>query len=328
MTDKNIDDEYINEIIDQNADDIFGSDDVDEQDEQDQGVTVDATDVTSEVTIPASKAQLNTDTQIDPMSVDKAKKHGYLSKEQYISKYGTEEGFKSPDQFNKYGEAWGEVKDVISNQKKQLDEQTKQIDALVKFNERVEERAAQRARAELEAQIQNAKDLGDVHAVEQLSREQAKQDFHTWNSVAQQAEAQRLQVQQSFVERNKHWFNINPVMTERARQIDMEERQRASSAGVTIPYDQLANVVEARLRVEYPETMISRNAGNTAPNISSSQSAVNKVGAVNVVDKTFNSLSDEHKQVFEASNRSLRRQGRKEYSKQEYVATLKKYGDI
>ncbi len=263
---------------------------------------------------------------------EKAKKFGYLTEDEYKAKHGSLDGFKSPEQFNKYGEAWNEVSTVIKDMQKKLSDRDKAIESLVKYNERVEERAAQRARQELEEQLRQAKTSGDVQAVEELTKEKAKLDFHTYQSVAQQAEQERQQVYHTFVERNKHWYGINPEMTNRAAAIETEEMQKAPANGITLNYQQLAQIVEARLRVEYPDVMIARAPIETrSPSLSVNNSNVNKAAnqtTRDMSDKYFTKLNQDQQTIYEIQNRALIRMGKQPYTKKEYIERLKKQGEI
>lgn len=281
-------------------------------------------DVTAELESEVVETEEGTETSSN--EVETAKKHGHLSKDDYLQKHGSLDGYKSPEEFNKYGKAWEEVSDVIKGMKKLTEDQKKQIESLVKYNERIEEKAVQKAREQLESQLREAKELGDVVAVEQLTREKAKAEFNTAQGHIQRQEQECAEVTKTFMERNKHWLNINTTMTARAQHIDAEERAKAQSYNIPLTYQQLSDVVEARLRVEFPDVMIASTAGNTAPNLSSTQSAVNKSG-VNVNsdhDKVFNSLSQEHKAIF----KSLSQHSRMAYSKKEFVERLRKDGEI
>ncbi len=264
-----------------------------------------------------------------PDEVNEAKKHGHLSEEDYKKKHGSLEGYKSPEEFNKYGKAWNEVGDVIKGMKKQLDDRDKQLEALVKYNERTEERATIRARQQLEAQLNEAKRLGDTQAVEQLAKEKAKIEFSQAQQLQENSEAIRMQVEREFRDANKHWMGINQTMTSRVQQIDKEERDRATQAGIGLTYQQLANVVTARMRIEFPEEMLSGNAGNNAPSLSSSRSSVDKsIGTSDSYDKIFNKLESDHIAVFKATNNMLLRQKRMPYTKKEFIEKLRKDGEI
>lgn len=259
-----------------------------------------------------------------------AKKHGHLSKEDYAKKHGSLDGYKTPEEFNKFGKAWEEVSDVIKGMKKSLDERDKQIDSLVKYNDRIEERAIQRARAQLEQQLQQAKQEGDVETVEHLTREKAKADFQASQNTVHTQELERMEVERDFREQNKHWININPVMTARVEQIDAEERLRAQQAGIPLTYKQLAGVIQTRMRLEFPDVMLAPTAGNSAPNLSSARSATNKQGISGAtdIDKVFNSLDNELQTVYKAHVNMMKRTGKDAYSKKEYIEKLRRQGEI
>lgn len=267
----------------------------------------------------------------ETVQLEAAKKHGHLNEEEYQAKHGSLKGYKSPEQFNKYGEAWNEVTDVIKGMKKQLDERDKQLESLVKYQERIEDRAYQKARGELERQLQEAKNLGDVASVEYLTKEKAKQEFQESQKQVQISEQQRMETERQFMERNKHWYNINAQMTQRAREIDAAVRQEAQVYNIPLTYEALANQVEARLRFEYPDVMITGN--RTSPTISSTQSAVNRgtngTGLADSVDKVFNGLDEEHRSIYLAVKRGYEKSsGGKPYTKKDFINQLKKDGEI
>lgn len=264
-----------------------------------------------------------------PEVVEKAKKTGYLTKEEYQAKYGTLEGFKTPDQFVKYGEAWNEVKDVIKNMQKQLGDRDKQIEALVKYQERTEERALQKVKVNLDAQLREAKQVGDVESIEKLIREKQKLEFQEAQQQQQRIEVERQNAAKAFEERNKHWYNINPIVTERAKLIDQEIRAYAQTYNIPLTYDQLAHQVEARLRLEFPDVV--GISPHIAPSISPSRSASNKSSPASMgaepEDRVFNNLDEEYKSIYVATKRMLEKQG-KSYSKKEFINRLKKDGEI
>lgn len=265
-----------------------------------------------------------------PPIVEKAKKHGHLNKEQYIEKYGSADGYKDEEQFNKYGDAWGEVSDVIKGLQKKLEEQSKQTESLVKYNERVEDRAYQRARQQLEAQLQEAKNLGDVASVEHITKEKAKMEFQESQKVYQQHEQQRVAIENEFRTRNKHWFGINMEMTQFAKEKDAEIRAEAQRNNVPLTYESLARQLEAHLKATFPDQMIVNS--KAAPTISSANSAIAK-GSRNQgtesVDKVFNGLDQELKSVYAATKRIYEKNSNgKPYTKEYFINRLKKDGEI
>lgn len=262
--------------------------------------------------------------------VSKAKKNGYLTEDEYLAKHGSLEGFKSAEQFNKYGEAWGEVSEVIKGLQKQVEESRKQTEVLVNYQQRTEERAYQRARQDLEAQLQQARNLGDVESVEHLVKEKSKLEFHESQNNHAKLEQQRLRVEQDFRENNKHWFGINQEMTQRAVQLDLMIREEAVKNNIPLTYESLAKQVEAYLRAEFPDTMIVK--ATQGPSISASRSNMNKgsngSAILNSDDKTFNSLSNDHKLMYQAVKRIYESGSGKEYTKKDFINKLKTDGEI
>lgn len=265
--------------------------------------------------------------------VQKAKKNGHLSKEQYIEKYGSAEGFKDEDQFNKYGDAWSDVKEVITGLQKKLDEEAKKTEALVSYNQRIEDRAYQRAKTEIELKLQEAKNMGDVANVEYLTKEQSKMEFNESQQAYARNEAARSSVERQFLERNKHWVGVNKEMTAKAIAMDAEERANAQRLNLPLTYEKLAEIVEARMRMEYPQEFIK---SKPTPGFSASASNANKGTTGGIGDSSerlFNTLSEDHKLIFAATKRSYEKSSKalgqnKVYSKQDFIKQLKKDGEI
>lgn len=315
------DNEQESNELDDKLDGLFG-----DEEETTNDVSEASVETTSEV-----QEEVVQEPQVN-VEVTQAKKNGYLTEQEYEAKHGSLEGFKSPEQFNKYGQAWEEVSGVIKGMKKQLDERDKQIESLVKYNERVEERANNRARQELESQLSQARDIGDVRAVEELSKEKAKLEFHAVNQAIQNLELQRQDAERAFTDRNKHWFNVDPMMTNRAKQIAESLHNQALQSNTILSYDQVAKQIEAQLKYEYPDKMVGAlsQPSYSAPVISATHSSTNKSvssGQINY-DKMFNSLNNDHRAIFNATNNMLKKSGKQVYSKKEFIDRLQKDGEI
>lgn len=262
----------------------------------------------------------------------KAKKHGYLTKEEYVAKHGTEEGFKSPQQFNKFGESYEEVKDILKGLRSEISKRDKEQEALVKYIDGVRDRERDAAKKELQQAMQQAEENGDVSAIRQLAQIQAAQ---TYEEQQQQVVSYHKEAQTAlyaFQEKNKHWFNAeHPELVQRAHEIEQEILAGAYSRqyGVPMPknYDQLSKLLEAAMKAEYPDVVDTRTR-KVSPTISSTDSAVNKSAAVSVsTNKVFNGLPNDLKQVFSATKRIAEKNGYK-YTQEDFIRKLKSDGEI
>lgn len=261
--------------------------------------------------------------------VKKAKKYGHLSKEEYETKYGTLEGYKTEEQFNKFGESYDEVKDLLKGMKKKIDKQERENESLVKYIENVREREYIRAKQDLDSQLRTAKEHGDLDGVEYLTKEQLKLDFQEAQTRVQQSTNQAQQALHDFNERNAHWYNVDQEMTAYAMNLDNDIR--AGRYGqIPNTYDQLASEIEKQMSYKFPEKMgrTIPTQQRSAPSISAAKSATNK--SYNLEDediRTFKSLSDDDKNVFVSVQRMMKKQGIS-YTEKDFIKKLKKDGEI
>jgi hypothetical protein len=263
--------------------------------------------------------------------VEKAKKHGYLTKDQYVAKYGTEDGFKTPEQFNKFGESYDEVKDILKGLKTKLEQREKEQEALVKYIDNVRNREREAAKRELLQAMKQAEDEGDVNAIKDLAKMQAQQELEEKQQQVVSYHQEAQQALSAFQDRNKHWFNQeHPELVQRAHEIEKEilSGAHAMQYGIPVPktYDQLSRQLEAAMKLEYPD-IVATPQRKSAPVISPAQSSVNKTAPSTQPNKVFNSLSDDLKQVYQATKRIAERNGYK-YTQDDFIRKLKADGEI
>lgn len=207
--------------------------------------------------------------QIDS-SEEKAKKYGHLSKEEWEAQGRDPNKWKSPEQFNKFGEEYSEVKDMLKSYREQISKMSTQIESLTDFNKRSAEEAVRQAREGLEQQIRQAKEFNDVVAIEQLTRQKTQMEFQEQQQKQQQEATARQEIDMGFLQRNSHWFNNeNPQLVQKAQQVANEIAQYYPN----INYAEQVRRIEERMKFEHPE--LSGNAPAQRP-IQQSRSAVNK----------------------------------------------------
>jgi hypothetical protein len=260
-----------------------------------------------------------------PEIVQKAKSTGHLSPEEYKAKNGTLEGYKTEKEFVDFGE---KVYPVLEKMNQKLEQRDREIAAMLKYQETTERRMYDKAKTELAQQLQQAKEYGDTAKVEMIAREQAKLDFSEAQTQQDNIERHRNSVAEQFKSRNQHWFNdAHPDLVAETLQIDEQIRQSCIAMNRPMTPEQIAQALETQMRINHPD--IIGVVSKPVQMMSASRSAVNKTVATALPDheKSFRSLSAEHKDIFEATRRILKKQGR-EYTTAKFIERLKRDGEI
>jgi hypothetical protein len=257
--------------------------------------------------------------KLDPQTVNKAKQFGHLSRDQWIAQGRDPSLWKDEREFVKYGDEFKETKDLIRALKEKNEEQSKKIDILVEAHKQRAETAVQQAKRELEAQLQNAEDRGDIRAVRQLTEQKVNVDMQ-----AQQAEtAKRIeeirQVDAIFIERNKNWFNgARPELQSKVA-ILAQEIDRYYPG---ISYAEKARRIEERIHFEHPDTVLT---SNSPPPISLASSGTNKSASEHSLpteDRLYRALSVEERAEYNTVRNQLKNKNI-EYKVSEYIKRTK-----
>ncbi len=265
-----------------------------------------------------------TQDEVDPEVVQKAKKNGHLNREDYIKKYGSDKGYKSPQEFNKFGDIYPEIKDALKTMNQKLAAREKDLEVTTNYIKSVREREREQARRDVLAALKEAEQMGDVQAVRHLTKEEAKLDYMDAQEVAKKATDDIHHAVSSFEQRNADWYNKDMEMTARATQIDQEIRQGRYAHIMPVPtnYEQLANQIEVIVKNEFANRVQSKQNIRQAPALNQAKSAISK--PTGNVEVKFKGLSNDHKLLFATLNRM---QGCA-YTKEEFINKLKKDGEI
>ena len=258
--------------------------------------------------------------QEDGEIVERAKKYGHLSKEEWVAQGKDPAKYKTPEEFDKTGK----VIEQLYSLKKKVDQRDREIQALVEYQERTKQREYERAKQDLEARLAHSKDDMDMEGVAHYSKELVRLQDNEQTSRAQQMQQAQYAAQTAFLERNQHWFNDrNPDLKNRAIEIDNELKSIYPNA----TYEELAQKIEARMQYDYPERVLGTAQRNRP--ISSGKSSINKT-AVNTssVKSTFQKLSQDLKDTYSATKRIVESRGDKEYTMNDFINQLKKDGEI
>lgn len=251
---------------------------------------------------------------VEDETVEKAKKYGHLSKDEWIAQGRNPDEWKSPEEFNRTGEIIDQLRSLRNDIKKR----DREIESLVKYNERISQREYERAKQELEGRLKAAEDDYDAegikHYVKEIDRlEQSKQQEQQSKVYEAQQEAQ-----QRFIDRNQHWFNDrNPDLVRRAQEIDNEYKNRGWSL------DDIAEIIEVKIAKEFPERILGQPKASR-PTMAPSQSSVNKSAKTASSGMSFSKLPQDLKDTYDA----IKRATPGEYTKAQFMQRLKEDGEI
>lgn len=253
--------------------------------------------------------------------LERAKKYGHLSKEEWVAQGRDPNQWKSPEEFDKTGKILEQLY-ALRSEVKQRD---REIKALVDYQERTSQREYERAKQELEARLAASKDDMDVEGVAHYTKELTRLENIEKSNQAQQAQQLKQEAQERFKERNQHWFNDrNPDLVNRAVEIDEEIKRDINAGRIRVnSLDDIAVMIEKRLGYEYPDRVLG-NRGHKPPVVSPSQSSVNKsVAGKSNAGRAFQGLSQEHRDtynVYKRINPSI--------TEADFIAKLKQDGEL
>lgn len=245
--------------------------------------------------------------------VERAKKYGHLSKEEWVAQGRNPDDWKSPEEFDKTGK----ILEQLYSMRKKVDQRDREIQALVDYQQRTSQREYERARQDLEQRLAASKDDMDVESVAHYTKELVRLEDMEQQNQAQKWQQIQAQVQANFIERNQHWFNDrNPDLKQRAIEIDNELKNVYPNA----TFEELAQKIETRMRYEYPDR-VGSHSSPSRPAVSSTQSSINKASVVK--KSTFKNLSQEHKDTYNVYKRI-----NPKITEDEFIQRLKADGEI
>lgn len=224
---------------------------------------------------------------------EEAKATGHLTAEEYKEKHGTLEGYKTSKEFVLTGELIG--------LKKTIQKRDKDIEAILQYQQHVFEEHKKQVRAMLEAKLQEARETGDVVAVEKLTVQKIQQDVKDQteqNNIVTQAQTAALN---EFVDRNKTWFNPqNPELQERVKQLD----DFYARANPTITYPELASAIEKQMKYEMSQ---NPKYSHLIVNTPSRPELASRTGTASTThestDKIYSALTSNEKAMYEIQKR-------------------------
>jgi len=211
--------------------------------------------------------------QSPPEVLDKAKKYGYKTKEQWVAEGKDPNKFKSPEEFTKFGDNWDALQSLRSELKAMRNENA----SLIEYQKRAAENAVRIAREELAMKLQYAKQNGNVQAVENLTKQQVEMDIEVKQQAMDQIKRAQDDVNAQFIERNSYWYNDNhPDLQNEAQQ----RATRIFSVNPGISYEACALQVEQEMKWSHPDLGSARQVAKAPTHIPASRSNMNKANAV------------------------------------------------
>lgn len=232
----------------------------------------------------------------DDEVVSRAKKYGHLSKDEWVAQGKDPNQWKSPEEFDKTGK----ILEQLYAMRKKVDQRDREIQALVDYQQRTSQREYERAKQDLQSRLAASKDDMDMEGVAHYTKELTRLEDIEKHNAFEQSNKERERAFETFKDRNQHWFNDrNPDLVNRAVAIDSELKSIYPNA----TYEELAQKIEARMQYEFPERVMGQR-GNTPPSVPRSQSSVNKSVVTSSSSKrSFNNLSQEHKDTYNVYKR-------------------------
>ena len=248
----------------------------------------------------------------DSEQVQKAKKYGHLSKDDWIAQGKDPKLWKSPEEFNKTGE----ILEQIYSLRKQVELRDRELKNVVEYHKKASQREHERARKDLEQRLAASKDDMDVEGVSHYTKELTRLEDYENQTQTQQKQQSQADAEQRFLERNQHWYNErNADLVRQAHTISAELQSIYPSATP----DELAQKIELRMQYEHPERVNGQTKAR--PNISPSRSSVNKTAVTK--KNSFGKLPQELKDTYNVYKRI-----NPNITEADFIARLQADGDI
>jgi hypothetical protein len=258
----------------------------------------------------------------DAEVVERAKKYGHISKEEWIAQGRDPKQWKSPESFDKTGK----ILEQLYAMKKKVDQRDREIQALVEYQQRTAQREYEKAKEDIRSRLVSSKDDMDMEGVAHYTKELARLEHMEQSNQAAYAQQSQQAALENFIARNQHWYNDrNLDLVERAVEIDNEIRADINAGRVRVnSLDDVAVMIEKRLGYEYPDRVLGTKRGQIPPSLSPSQSSVNKSAAnKSSTSKAFKSLSQEHRDTY-----NVYRRINPNITEAEFINRLKQDGEL
>lgn len=176
---------------------------------------------------------------VEDSIVEKAKTTGHKSLEEWVAAGNDPKLYKTEKEYVLTGE--------LIDLKKTLQKRDKDIEEILKYQQDVIKTHQHKMRQELEQRLLQAKQNGDVDAVEQITNEKIRNELKDQQDLQAKQVTEIQQLDAEFLERNKNWHNTNhPDLIQRSQEIN----QRVRLQNPNLTYAQLLNEIELQMKFE------------------------------------------------------------------------------
>ncbi len=270
-----------------------------------------------------SEQEPEKDGYVETTEVDKkAKTFGHVSKEDWERQGRDPNKWKSPEQFVEFGDSYSKLKPHIETLKKEISKRDAALDTIIEHINEVKQKEYLRGKAEVEARLQQAKEMGDINAVENLTRHKTELEYQEQRTQQSTKLQQQQQAEAAFIERNRHWYNEQHIdLVQRAQQAAVEIQSFYPNSS----YEEVTKKVEARMRFEYPD-LVENGRNVSRPNVPQSRSNVTKSAMESMPDnddRIYRTLSADQKAEYNHVKRLVERVPGIKYSLKEFVEKSK-----
>lgn len=211
------------------------------------------------------------------------------------------------------------LKDVVENK-------TKSIDVLMEYNSKIEQKAYDRARLDLEKRLEDAAVIGDANSVKAINKEIVDLQVEQTKATAPQQTPNNLPLPEyvnEFQNRNYQWFNnnstLNKAMTSFA--INRELELQAHNPGMDPRL--ILRMVEDDVKKTYPSQFTEKASTQvTTPQTTSVEAGVNRSMKANK-ELTLKDLPKEDQEIAERVKRTT-----KSFDEKDFLAAYKQANGI
>jgi hypothetical protein len=247
--------------------------------------------------------------------------NGYIDNvDDFVRKTGRPASeFKSKEQYDTYGQLINQIKKLESK----IQTQNKVSEEMGRMYVKLEQDSYQKARADLEQQLQQAVDMGDFHQVQQVNNELNRINSQEDSLRQRQMLEERNKAEQAFMERNASWYNeANPEWVRKAN--ELASTYAARNPNLTL--NDVCELVEKEMLLNHVKQNEIRK---TTPDISRNESMMNKSAAVTGGSggAAFNRLDAKRKKEYFQMRNQFQQMG-VDYSKEKFLEYVQnEYGE-
>lgn len=251
----------------------------------------------------------------------KAKKFGHVSKEEWEKQGRDPAKWKSPEEFNEFGDTYDKLKTHIeASFKKEISKRDTALDTIVSHIAEVREKEYLRGKQEVELRIKQAKEMGDVDAVEKLTEYKMSNERER-TEVKQDTSINEIQAADTaFKENNKHWYNDqHPELVKAAQDAAVEIKGYYPNAS----FIDIAKKVEQRMKYDYPDIVAAGSRPKT-PAAQSNRSIINKSSIESSPqneDRQYRTMTASQRSDFNEVRRMVEQVPGLKYTVKEYLST-------